>query len=61
MAIYEHLGVRPTLGPRVFVAPNATLIGDVTLRRVDSVVLHRFLLQSDEYTPKGGRPATIDE
>ena len=37
MAIYEHLGVRPTLGPRVFVAPNATLIGDVTLGEQASV------------------------
>jgi carbonic anhydrase/acetyltransferase-like protein (isoleucine patch superfamily) len=31
MAIYEHKGVRPTLGRDVFIAPNATVIGDVHL------------------------------
>lgn len=31
MAIYELAGVRPTLGRDVFVAENATVVGDVTL------------------------------
>jgi carbonic anhydrase/acetyltransferase-like protein (isoleucine patch superfamily) len=31
MPIYEHNGIRPTLGVDVFVAPNATIIGDVHL------------------------------
>jgi carbonic anhydrase/acetyltransferase-like protein (isoleucine patch superfamily) len=31
MAIYEYKGIRPTLGRDVFVAPNATVIGDVHL------------------------------
>jgi carbonic anhydrase/acetyltransferase-like protein (isoleucine patch superfamily) len=31
MALYEHMGVRPTLGRDVFIAPNATVIGDVHL------------------------------
>ncbi|MGO8996207.1 MAG: gamma carbonic anhydrase family protein [Polyangiaceae bacterium] len=31
MPIYEHKGVRPTLGRDVFIAPNATVIGDVHL------------------------------
>jgi carbonic anhydrase/acetyltransferase-like protein (isoleucine patch superfamily) len=31
MALYEHMGVRPTLGRDVYVAPNATVIGDVHL------------------------------
>jgi len=37
MAIYEHKGVRPTLGRDVFVAPNATVIGDVHLGDESSV------------------------
>jgi carbonic anhydrase/acetyltransferase-like protein (isoleucine patch superfamily) len=37
MAIYEHMGVRPTLGKDVFVAPNATVIGDVHLGDESSV------------------------
>jgi carbonic anhydrase/acetyltransferase-like protein (isoleucine patch superfamily) len=31
MALYEHKGVRPTLGRGVYVAPNAAVIGDVVL------------------------------
>lgn len=31
MPIYEHKGVRPTIGKDVFIAPNATVIGDVHL------------------------------
>jgi gamma-carbonic anhydrase len=31
MPIYEHKGVRPQLGRDVFIAPNATVIGDVAL------------------------------
>jgi len=31
MAIYEHKGVAPKFGRGVFVAPNATVIGDVEL------------------------------
>jgi gamma-carbonic anhydrase len=31
MPIYEHKGVRPRLGKNVFIAPNATVIGDVEL------------------------------
>ena len=31
MPLYEHKGVRPTLGRDVFIAPNATVIGDVHL------------------------------
>lgn len=37
MPIYEHKGVRPTIGRGVFVAPNATVIGDVHLGDESSV------------------------
>ena len=37
MAIYEHMGIRPTLGRDVYVAPNATVIGDVHLGDESSV------------------------
>jgi carbonic anhydrase/acetyltransferase-like protein (isoleucine patch superfamily) len=37
MALYEHKGVRPTLGKDVFIAPNATVIGDVHLGDESSV------------------------
>jgi carbonic anhydrase/acetyltransferase-like protein (isoleucine patch superfamily) len=31
MPIYEHCGVRPTLGKDVYIAPSGTVIGDVVL------------------------------
>jgi carbonic anhydrase/acetyltransferase-like protein (isoleucine patch superfamily) len=31
MSLYEHCGVRPTLGAGVYIAPSATVIGDVVL------------------------------
>jgi len=31
MPLYEYEGARPTLGSGVYVAPNATVIGDVTI------------------------------
>jgi carbonic anhydrase/acetyltransferase-like protein (isoleucine patch superfamily) len=37
MPLYEHMGVRPTLGEGVYVAPNATVIGDVHLGEASSV------------------------
>ena len=37
MPVYEHLGVRPTLGRDVFIAPNAVVIGDVHLGDESSV------------------------
>src|ERR1700733_5665382 len=37
MPLYEHQGRRPVLGPDVFVAPNATIIGDVVLGEASSV------------------------
>jgi carbonic anhydrase/acetyltransferase-like protein (isoleucine patch superfamily) len=35
--IYEHQGVRPTIGEGVFVAPNAVVVGDVHLGDGSSV------------------------
>ena len=37
MPLYEHQGRRPVLGAGVFVAPNATVIGDVVLGESSSV------------------------
>ncbi len=37
MPIYEHLGVSPVLGRDVYIAPNATVIGDVHLGDESSV------------------------
>ena len=37
MPLYEHDGVRPTLGKDVYIAPNATVIGDVHLGDESSV------------------------
>ena len=37
MTIYEHNGVRPTLGRDVYIAPNASVIGDVHLGDESSV------------------------
>ena len=37
MPLYEHKSVRPTLGRDVFIAPNATVIGDVHLGDESSV------------------------
>ena len=37
MPIYEYKGTRPTLGQNVFIAPNATIIGDVHLGDLSSV------------------------
>jgi len=37
MPLYEHNGVRPSLGRDVFIAPNATVIGDVHIGDESSV------------------------
>jgi len=37
MPLYEHQGRRPQLGKEVFIAPNATVIGDVVLGDQSSV------------------------
>jgi carbonic anhydrase/acetyltransferase-like protein (isoleucine patch superfamily) len=37
MPLYSHQGVRPTVAPDVFVAPNAIVIGDVHLGQGSSV------------------------
>jgi carbonic anhydrase/acetyltransferase-like protein (isoleucine patch superfamily) len=37
MPLYSHCGVRPTVAPDVFVAPNAVVIGDVHLGAGSSV------------------------
>jgi len=37
MPIYEYQGTRPILGPDVYLAPNATVIGDVQLGESASV------------------------
>jgi len=37
MPLYEYMGSRPSLGRDIFIAPNATVIGDVTLGDESSV------------------------
>lgn len=37
MPLYAHKGVRPSIARGVFVAPNATVIGDVTIGEASSV------------------------
>ena len=37
MPLYEYRGKRPQVAPDAFIAPNAVLIGDVTVRRGASV------------------------
>jgi gamma-carbonic anhydrase len=44
--LLAYLGVNPTLGPRVFVAPDATIIGNVSLAE-DASVFFQCVLRGD--------------
>ncbi len=60
MPIYEHLGVRPRVGREAYIAPGATVIGDVTLGDESSVwfgtVVH---VTGDAYATTVGDDVTI--
>jgi carbonic anhydrase/acetyltransferase-like protein (isoleucine patch superfamily) len=60
MAIYEIRGVRPVIGERVFIAPNATVIGDVTLGEQASVWFSA-VLRGDVFPIKIGARTNIQD
>ena len=39
-SIYNYKDKKPSLGPSVFVAPSAVIIGDVKIRQESSVWFH---------------------
>jgi carbonic anhydrase/acetyltransferase-like protein (isoleucine patch superfamily) len=58
--LYEHQGVRPVLGDGVFIAPNATVIGDVHLG-ADSSVWFGTILRGDVFTIRVGARTNIQD
>jgi carbonic anhydrase/acetyltransferase-like protein (isoleucine patch superfamily) len=60
LPLYEHQGVRPVLGEGVFVAPNATVIGDVHLG-ADSSVWFGTILRGDVLTIRVGARTNIQD
>ncbi|HEY2511128.1 MAG TPA: gamma carbonic anhydrase family protein [Polyangiaceae bacterium] len=60
MAIYEYQGIRPVLGSRVFVAPNAAVIGDVHLGD-ESSVWYGVTVRGDSYPIRVGARTNIQD
>jgi len=60
MPLYEHKGVRPTLGKDVFIAPNATVIGDVHLGD-ESSVWFGAVLRGDVFPIRFGARTNIQD
>jgi carbonic anhydrase/acetyltransferase-like protein (isoleucine patch superfamily) len=60
MAIYEHKGVRPTLGRDVFVAPGATVIGDVHLGD-EASVWFGTVIRGDVYPIRFGARTNVQD
>ena len=60
MPIYEHKGVRPTLGRDVFIAPNATVIGDVHLGD-ESSVWFGAVLRGDVFPIRFGARTNVQD
>jgi carbonic anhydrase/acetyltransferase-like protein (isoleucine patch superfamily) len=60
MAIYEHKGVRPTLGRGVFIAPNATVIGDVHLGD-EASVWFSTVIRGDVYPIRFGKRTNVQD
>jgi gamma-carbonic anhydrase len=60
MAVYELAGVRPTLGKRVFVAANASVIGDVHLGD-EASVWFGAVLRGDYYPIRVGARTNIQD
>jgi carbonic anhydrase/acetyltransferase-like protein (isoleucine patch superfamily) len=60
LAIYEHKGVRPTLAADVFLAPNATVIGDVHLGDAASVWFGA-VLRGDVYPIRIGARTNVQD
>ena len=60
MPLYEHNGIRPTLGRNVYIAPNATLIGDVTLGD-ESSVWFGVVIRGDQMPIRYGARTNIQD
>lgn len=60
MAIYSHKGVQPKLGERVFVAPNASVIGDVELGN-DVSIWFGAVLRGDCFPIRIGARSNIQD
>jgi carbonic anhydrase/acetyltransferase-like protein (isoleucine patch superfamily) len=60
MTIYEHKGVRPTMGEAVYVAPNATVIGDVHLGD-ESSVWFGAVLRGDCFPIRIGKRTNVQD
>jgi carbonic anhydrase/acetyltransferase-like protein (isoleucine patch superfamily) len=58
--LYEHQGVAPTLGRGVFVAPNATVIGDVHLGP-ESSIWFGGVLRGDVFPIRVGARTNIQD
>jgi carbonic anhydrase/acetyltransferase-like protein (isoleucine patch superfamily) len=60
MPLYSHRGTRPTIGDRVFVAPNATVIGDVHLGDQSSVWFGT-VIRGDVYPIRFGARTNVQD
>ena len=60
MPIYTLNGITPTLGPRVFVAPNATVIGDVVVGE-DSSLWFGAVVRGDAYPIRIGNRTNVQD
>jgi carbonic anhydrase/acetyltransferase-like protein (isoleucine patch superfamily) len=58
--LLNYLGVNPTLGPRVFVAQDATVIGNVSLAE-DSSVFFQCVLRGDIHSISIGPRSNIQD
>ncbi|MBN9159564.1 MAG: gamma carbonic anhydrase family protein [Myxococcales bacterium 68-20] len=60
MPIYSHKGVTPRIGERVYLAPNATVIGDVVIGD-DSSVWFGAVLRGDVFPIRIGARTNIQD
>lgn len=60
MPLYSHKGIVPTLGKNVYVAPNATIIGDVVIGD-DSSVWFGAVLRGDVFPIRIGARSNIQD
>jgi gamma-carbonic anhydrase len=60
VTLYEHAGRTPTLDDRVFVAPNATVIGDVVLG-AESSVWFGTVLRGDVFPIRIGARTNVQD
>ncbi len=60
MPLYEYKGVRPRLGRGVFIAPNATVIGDVVLGD-EASVWHGSVIRGDVMPIRIGHRTNVQD